>query len=248
MLVKFTSEAAGFVSAFLEAAETEELMAAIGRLRLPRVSRSKKRSVIIDEVSLRGRRAPTVLYATAPGHGITIVEVGPKADVDALRTRLARMRARGWLEALAVCELDLERLSPLELKDTLRTFWELQRGSVLAPWLLGGAPMHMLGARHSFGKTHLLSALLGQAEARQTGKAREQFKDVLDRAAARPQLISRDTGDVIMVAVDLLKRFADPASARALVRVFREIKPIRPFELQTPAAPAPALELPKLNG
>jgi hypothetical protein len=246
MAVKFTLDAACTVSAFAEA-ETREFIEMIGKLAPLGASTSRKRKILIDEVSLGGRNAPTVLYVAAPGHGITIVEVGPKADVDALRGRLARMRARGWLEALAVCELDLERLTPFELRDTLRTFWELQRRPPFASFLLGG-PVPTPEARHTFGKTHLLSALLGQAEARQTGKAREQFRDVLDRAAARPQLIPRETGDVIMVSVDLLRRYAEPASARSLVRTFRQLKPIRPFEIQQPAGPAPALELPKLGG
>jgi len=250
MRVKFTPAAAGFVSGFVDS-ETREFLATIGRIFSARASAvsKKHRSMIIKEVSLHGGRAPTVLYASAPGRSITIVGVGPKADVDALRGRLARMRARAWLETLPVCELELEGLSPLEFKDTLRTWWDLQSGLRLNAWLLGeNTRGRRLARPMDHESTHLVSTLIEQAEARQTGKAREQFKDVLERAGARPQLITREAGDVLMISVNLLKRFVDPLSAPALVNAFRALKPISPFEISPSVPPAAALELPKLRG
>lgn len=70
------------------------------------------------------------------------------------------------------------------------------------------------------GKSALL--LMGDAKRWKTSDARGQFKELLEEAATRPQIIERDGEELVVVSRSLLDRYADPLSGAALVARFRD--------------------------
>jgi|SRR5579871_1486471 len=77
-------------------------------------------------------------------------------------------------------------------------------------------------------------------------EARNDFRQLLEKATMQPQLIERDGEDVVVIGRELLDAYSEPKSAVALAEYF-EKHPIEPLEL-TIAAPemAKISELPDL--